>query len=48
MALRLRELGFRSAFALTGGFEAWEDAGLPVEPLRRGDPAENAVLHQPM
>ncbi len=48
MALRLRELGFGNAFALTGGFEAWEEAGLPVEALRRGDPAENAVLHQPM
>jgi rhodanese-related sulfurtransferase len=47
VALQLRELGFR-AFALTGGFDAWKSAGLPVEPLRRGDPAENATLHQPM
>ncbi len=48
MALRLRELGYPRAFALTGGFGAWEEAGLPVEPLRRGDPAQNAELHQPM
>ncbi|HEX9289447.1 MAG TPA: hypothetical protein VF904_07990 [Anaeromyxobacteraceae bacterium] len=48
MALRLRELGFPSAFALTGGFGAWQQAGLPVEPVRRGDPAQNAASHQPM
>jgi rhodanese-related sulfurtransferase len=48
VALRLRQLGFPSSFALTGGFGAWEEASLPVEPLRRGDPAQNAVLHQPM
>ena len=48
MALRLRELGFRSAFALTGGFDAWQEAGLPLEAVRRGDPGQNAVLHQPM
>ncbi len=47
MALQLRDIGFR-AFALTGGFDAWKAEGLPLEPLRRGDPAENAVLHQPM
>ncbi len=48
MALRLRELGNDRAFALTGGFAAWEQAGLPVEPLLRGDPDQNAAHHQPM
>ncbi len=48
MALRLRELGFEAAFALKGGLAAWQGAGLPVEPLVRGDPHTNAVLHQPM
>lgn len=48
MALRLLELGFRNAFALEGGFDAWEDAGLPVEPMVRGDPRQNAEQHQPM
>ena len=49
MALRLRELGFEEAYALTGGFDAWKEAGHPVEPLRRPDaPAENAVAHQPL
>ena len=48
MALRLRELGFRNAFALRGGFDAWQEAGFPLEAVRRGDPGQNAVLHQPM
>jgi rhodanese-related sulfurtransferase len=48
VALRLRELGFRSAFALAGGFAAWQEAGLPLEALVRGDPHRNAELHQPM
>lgn len=48
MALRLRELGFKDAFALKGGLAAWEEAGLPEEPLVRGDPGTNTVLHQPM
>lgn len=48
MALRLGELGFRSTFALAGGFDGWQDLGLPVEAVRRGDPGQNAVLHQPM
>jgi rhodanese-related sulfurtransferase len=48
VALKLRELGFASAFALAGGFGAWQEAGLPVEPLHRGDPAQNAASHQPM
>ena len=48
MALRLRQLGLLNAFALTGGFGAWEEARYPVEPLIRGDPRRNAELHQPM
>jgi len=48
VALQLRELGFPGAFALAGGFGAWQQARLPVEPVRRGDPAQNAANHQPM
>ncbi len=48
MALQLRRMGFPDAHALTGGFDAWTGAGYPVEPLRRGDPAQNAMQHQPM
>lgn len=33
-AATLRDLGFERAGDLIGGFEAWRDAGLPVEPLR--------------
>jgi rhodanese-related sulfurtransferase len=29
----LREIGFDHAADLDGGFQAWRDAGLPVEPL---------------
>lgn len=32
-AATLQELGFRKATDVTGGFEAWANAGLPVEPL---------------
>jgi rhodanese-related sulfurtransferase len=32
-AARLRELGFAAATDVDGGFEAWQAAGLPVEPL---------------
>ena len=32
-AATLRDLGFERAGDLIGGFEAWRDAGLPVEPL---------------
>jgi rhodanese-related sulfurtransferase len=31
-AARLRELGFAAATDVDGGFEAWQAAGLPVEP----------------
>jgi rhodanese-related sulfurtransferase len=29
----LREIGFDHAADLEGGFQAWREAGLPVEPL---------------
>jgi rhodanese-related sulfurtransferase len=32
-ASTLREIGFAHAADLDGGFQAWRDAGLPVEPL---------------
>jgi rhodanese-related sulfurtransferase len=32
VALRLREQGFTEAYALLGGFEAWQAVGDPVEP----------------
>ncbi len=31
-AVALQELGFRRATDLDGGFQAWRDAGLPVDP----------------
>ncbi|MGA9772772.1 MAG: hypothetical protein WBV94_27330 [Blastocatellia bacterium] len=33
MAQELRQAGWKKARALTGGWAAWKDAGLPVEPL---------------
>jgi rhodanese-related sulfurtransferase len=39
VALRLRELGYRDAFALQGGYDAWKSAGNPVEPLTPEDAA---------
>ena len=33
-AASLRELGFRRATDLIGGFNAWKVAGLPVRPAR--------------
>ncbi len=32
-AVTLRELGFHRATDLAGGFEAWAQAGLPIDPL---------------
>ncbi len=31
--MTLRQLGFRHATDVVGGFEAWASAGLPVQPL---------------
>jgi hypothetical protein len=36
VALELRRAGWPRAFALTGGWEVWQAAGLPTEPLRQG------------
>ena len=33
MALRLRDLGIKEAYALTGGWDAWTEAGYPTEPM---------------
>lgn len=35
-AATLQALGFSRVFVLEGGYRAWLDAGLPVEPSRRG------------
>jgi rhodanese-related sulfurtransferase len=32
VALQLRERGFKEAYALLDGFDAWQTAGFPVEP----------------
>jgi rhodanese-related sulfurtransferase len=48
VALQLRQLGFSKAFALTGGFDAWKDAGLPLEALATGGARPNGDAHQPM
>lgn len=48
VALKLRQLGAPRAFALTGGFDAWRGAGLPIEPLRRPEAEKNTSAHQIM
>ena len=35
MAVLLGRVGFTSVFALAGGFDAWKEAGLPVEPKEK-------------
>jgi len=37
-AATLRELGFRRATDLIGGFNGWKQAGLPVQPAREAEP----------
>lgn len=34
MALQLRRAGWIHARALIGGWQKWEDEGMPVEPLK--------------
>jgi len=34
LAQKLRELGHENVWALQGGFQAWQNAGLPVESKR--------------
>ena len=41
-ARTLQDLGIERATDLDGGFQAWRDAGLPVEPLRHGGEARQA------
>jgi rhodanese-related sulfurtransferase len=48
VALQLRRLGFSRAFALTGGFDAWKSAGLPLEALAAGEVLPNRDAHQPL
>ena len=48
MALQLRRTGFDQAYALTGGFDAWREAGLPLEPLRSAEAHEAGTQHQPL
>jgi 3-mercaptopyruvate sulfurtransferase SseA len=33
VAQELRQAGWKKARALTGGWAAWQEAGLPVEPM---------------
>jgi len=39
LACTLQRLGFSEATDLVGGFQAWRDAGLPVEPLHPPHPS---------
>ncbi len=36
MARELADRGYRDVHALQGGFDAWVEAGLPLEPRVRG------------
>lgn len=44
MARELKEHGFPHVYPLRGGFKAWQKAGLPVEPVQKGN-AEGTVTH---
>ncbi len=48
MALQLRRNGVQQAYALQGGFDAWRQANLPLEPLRASEAHETGSQHQPM
>jgi len=48
VALQLRQLGFSRAFALKGGFDAWKNAALPLEPLAADDVRPSGDAHQPL
>ncbi|MGH7905626.1 MAG: rhodanese-like domain-containing protein [Candidatus Binataceae bacterium] len=37
MARKLKDCGFAEVYPLRGGFKAWKQAGLPVEPVHEGD-----------
>jgi rhodanese-related sulfurtransferase len=47
VALQLQRIGFEHAAALTGGFDAWRQAGMPLEPLRAAEAAATGDAHQP-
>jgi rhodanese-related sulfurtransferase len=36
LAQKLQEHGYKNVWALKGGFDAWQKAGLPVEKRRDG------------
>jgi len=38
VALRAAKIGFHNVHPLSGGLEAWRQAGFPVEPIERGTP----------
>jgi rhodanese-related sulfurtransferase len=48
VALQLRRDGFKEAYALSGGFDAWREAHLPLEPLRATEARETGAQHQPL
>jgi len=35
LAQKLQQRGYKDVYALEGGFDAWQQAGLPVEPKRQ-------------
>jgi rhodanese-related sulfurtransferase len=35
LAQQLEERGYKKVYALEGGFDAWQETGLPVEPKRQ-------------
>jgi rhodanese-related sulfurtransferase len=35
LAQKLQDLGYKKVWALQGGFDAWRDAGFPLEPKRK-------------
>ena len=42
MAQELIKMGYKDVYALEGGFDAWRQAGLPVESKDAGIMAESA------
>jgi hypothetical protein len=42
VVLELRKAGWTQARALVGGWAAWQEAGLPIEPKAEGGAAEGA------
>lgn len=46
MALQLKRRGIERVRPLAGGFEAWRQAGYPVEPIEAAGPAVDATEAQ--